>query len=64
MRRADFDRVHDAICKRYPHLAGIRYGNWQKAFAVEACSLEAVEGVTAIEYWRLAEVANGAAVTD
>lgn len=59
MKRKDFERIHGAICERYPHLAGIRFGNWEKAFAVEACSLEAVEGVTPLEYWDLAEVSCG-----
>jgi hypothetical protein len=64
MKREDFDRIHEIICERYPHLRGIRFGNWKKAFAVEACSLEAVEGVTPLEYWDLAEISYGVQTVD
>jgi hypothetical protein len=47
--------IYDRAIKRYPHLSKIKYA---KAFCNALCELEAVQAITAKEYWDIAHFAE------
>lgn len=59
MRREDFERVRAIYCERYPHLSGIRHGNWERQFSFNACRLAAPEGVSVSDVMHLSHVSLG-----
>ena len=48
--------IYERAVARYPHLIFVKDA---KNFCQQLCRLEAVQSITAAEYWRIAAVAEG-----